>query len=393
MTLNDGYNRLRTTITKRRSPLRRSAAPKTTLRCAFTLIELLVTITILGMLLAIALPVIHKVRENARDSTCRSNLRQIGLGMMQYGTRSNYLCSGAWDWKRDGAVTEIGWVADLVHQGVAPGDLVCPSNPSKLSNVFAQMTTFDPNGNPCADSLGGADQTMPDGSVIVNPCRAIFSSTEKGKMLDELLLTKKFNTNYAAGWFLVRSEVVIDNRGALVNKKPGCAKSPRERGCTDGPLAMSRIGGYRVASSVVPIMGCGIKAENGENMLTEKVGDFDAGTFLADSFTDGPRDRITYKAPVLAGGVGASSWFGPWNQTLQDYRSFAPVHFGPTNGSCNILFLDGSVHSFSDTNGDGLLNNGFAPSPESGYTDDEVELPVAQVHSQWSLDPGRLPNR
>lgn len=362
-------------------------------RSAFTLIELLVTITVIGMLVAIALPVIHKVRENARDSTCRSNLRQIGLGLMQYGTRSKTMCSGAWDWKRDGAVTEIGWVADLVHQGSSPGDLICPSNPSKLSNVYAQMLSFDPNGNPCADSLGGNDQSMPDGSIVKNPCRAIFESTEKGKVLDELLFAKKFNTNYAAGWFLVRSEVAIDNRGGLVNRKPGCAKSPRERGCTDGPLSMSRIGGYRVASNTVPIMGCGIKAENGENMLTEQVGDFEVGTFLADSFTDGPRDRITYKAPVMPGGVGATAWFGPWNQTLQDYRSFAPVHFGPTNGSCNILFLDGSVQSFSDLNGDGLLNNGFAPSTESGYTDDQVELPAAIVHSQWSLDPARLPNR
>jgi prepilin-type processing-associated H-X9-DG protein len=156
---------------------------------------------------------------------------------------------------------------------------------------------------------------------------------------------------------------------------------------------MSRVGGYRVASSTVPIMGCGIKAEPGENMLTEDVGQYEIGTFLADAFTDGPRDRMTYKAPVLPGTTGAAAWFGPWNQTLQDYRSFAPVHYGPTYGSCNILFLDGSVQPFNDLNGDGLLNNGFAASTESGYTDDQVELPPAQVHSLWSLDPARLPNR
>lgn len=373
----------------KRSHLKSNRRPQ----AAFTLIELLVTMTVLAILIAIALPVIHKVRENARDNTCRSNLRQIGLAMMQYGTRSNYLCSGAWDWKRDGAVTEVGWVADMVHQGNAPGDLLCPGSPQKLSNVYAQMMSFDPTNNPCADSLGGPDQTMPDGTIAKNPCRAISTATNKGQMLDELLLQKKFNTNYAAGWFLVRSDVNIDNRGQLINTKPGCAKSPRELGCTDGPLAMARIGGYRVTSSVVPLMGCGIKAEPTESSLTEKVGEFEEGTFLADSFTDGPRDRTTYKAPVLSGQTGPSAWFGPWNQTLQDYRSFGPVHFGPTNGSCNILFLDGSVHPFSDLNGDGLLNNGFAASTESGYTDDTIELPAAQVHSLWSLDPSRLPNR
>jgi prepilin-type N-terminal cleavage/methylation domain-containing protein/prepilin-type processing-associated H-X9-DG protein len=362
-------------------------------RSAFTLVEILVTMTVLAILVAIALPAIHKVRENARDTTCKSNLRQIGLGLLQYGTRSNYLCSGAWDWKRDGAVTEVGWVADLVHQGVSPGDMLCPGSPQKASNVYAQLLSFDPTDNPCADSLGGKDRTMPDGTVVKNPCRAIATESNKGQLIEELLLAKKFNTNYAAGWFLVRSEVRIDNRGQLINQRPNCKTSPRERGCTEGPLAVSKIGGYRVTSNTVPLMGCGIKAEAFEASLSEKVGEMEVGTLLADSFTDGPRDKTTHKAPVMPGGVGVSNWFGPWNQTLQDYRSFAPVHYGPTNGSCNILFLDGSVTSFSDLNGDGLLNNGFAASTESGYTDDTIELPAAQIHSLWSLDPARLPNR
>ena len=68
--------------------------------------------------------VLVRVRENARDSTCKSNLRQLGIGFMQNSTRTGYLCSGAWDWKRDGAVTDVGWVADLVHQGTRSGDLL-----------------------------------------------------------------------------------------------------------------------------------------------------------------------------------------------------------------------------------------------------------------------------
>ena len=50
----------------------------------FTLIELLVVIAIIALLAAILFPVFGRARENARRSSCQSNLKQVTLGFAQY---------------------------------------------------------------------------------------------------------------------------------------------------------------------------------------------------------------------------------------------------------------------------------------------------------------------
>ena len=144
-------------------------------KSGFTLIELLVVIAIIAILASILFPVFARARENARRSSCQSNLKQLGLAFMQYTQDYDERLPNTIDGSGGaGTVPNRGWINFSAFSGGGAGSAFQPKDGSLYAYVKSEQVYVCPS-----DSVG---RTSGD-SYAANECLFASSTPRTGKSL------------------------------------------------------------------------------------------------------------------------------------------------------------------------------------------------------------------
>jgi prepilin-type N-terminal cleavage/methylation domain-containing protein/prepilin-type processing-associated H-X9-DG protein len=281
----------------------------------FTLIELLVVIAIIAILIGMLIPAVMKVKQAAAKTACGNNLKQIGLGLVNYESTNGSFPPGGVSLNAGGSNNYGNWAIYLLPF-------------VEQNNLFAQYNFAKNNEDPANAAVVGTPVKVyscpsdPNAGIASQPASGTYSGTLPHYATGSYRGVDGTSANFTTFW---------DNPGT------GAA------GATRGVLHSTNVGHTDGATTWTPEKITTI-TDGASNTLM--VGEYYTAT------TPGRTTfwAYTYTCYAIGSAMPASQYLladfdlcGTFGNSNACKRAFGSYH----TGGLNFVFADGSVHFIS----------------------------------------------
>ncbi len=250
-------------------------------KAGFTLIELLVVIAIIAILAAILFPVFAKAREKARQTTCASNLKQLGIAFTQYIQDYDEIYPLGVATASTGTF-QTNWTQEIYPYVKATAVYTCPDDTSVLPAPYTVVSYAtneqfrQQNASGAYYIIGPAKLTAPASTILL--CEVTMGNTALGG--GPVKSQPASSTPDAYGW-MTYGEYSASNLYSITDTYGYNGQYPNAEFQTG--LFYNDATGY--AAGVQPFLGSGLHTDGSNYLLNDGHVKWLKGTAVSPGYT------------------------------------------------------------------------------------------------------------